>query len=276
MLKISEMADLANTTRRTLIFYDQQDVFKPAHRTKAGYRYYDYQQLYDLLLILGLRKLDISLSEIKVIQRKSNQSSREQLFSAQTRIDAKINKLLQIQKVINQKIEQQTVTDPPVLYQPAIKRRVQTTFWCSKESATCTEEEVAQLFSEFYKQLNSLSVIDTGKSGFLTNLPVNNPNGYPNASFRVIKETVSHQQKLFIPMIKRDAGNYVCILVKNDLLGITRGLKILKSFCETNHLETQTYLWQINSDNNLIKTGASEYGWLEYALLNPQEGHHGD
>ncbi|ORM96130.1 MAG: hypothetical protein ACFWTW_03205 [Lentilactobacillus parabuchneri] len=29
MLKISDMANLANTTRRTLIFYDEEGIFKP-------------------------------------------------------------------------------------------------------------------------------------------------------------------------------------------------------------------------------------------------------
>lgn len=42
MLKISEMAKLANTTRRTLIFYDEQGVFQPVKKSASGYRYYDY------------------------------------------------------------------------------------------------------------------------------------------------------------------------------------------------------------------------------------------
>ena len=41
MLKISEMAKLANTTRRTLIFYDEEGVFQPKSRNNAGYRYYN-------------------------------------------------------------------------------------------------------------------------------------------------------------------------------------------------------------------------------------------
>lgn len=45
LLSISEfakIAKIAQTTRRTLIFYDQKDIFKPAKIAENGYRYYSY------------------------------------------------------------------------------------------------------------------------------------------------------------------------------------------------------------------------------------------
>ncbi|RWR38095.1 MerR family transcriptional regulator, partial [Pediococcus acidilactici] len=75
MLKISEMAKLADTTRRTLIFYDEKDVFKPARKTSTGYRYYTYDQLYDLMFIRGLRSLDIPLDKIKKIKNTNEATS---------------------------------------------------------------------------------------------------------------------------------------------------------------------------------------------------------
>lgn len=103
MLKISEMAKLANTTRRTLIFYDQENIFKPIDRSPAGYRYYDYSQLYDLMFILGLRGLDIPLDEIRKIGTKSQDVPNEQLISTQNQIDNKINELVKIREIINKK-----------------------------------------------------------------------------------------------------------------------------------------------------------------------------
>lgn len=268
MLKISEMAKLANTTRRTLIFYDQEGIFKPAHKTQSGYRYYDYNQLYDLLFILGLRNLDISLEEIKKINNQPHDLPDSQLLSAQSKIDDKINELVRIQKVLNKKIEAQTNIPEESLYQPAIKIRTKTAFWCSRQSVSCTEEEVAQLFSEFYKQLDSLAVMDTTQSGFLTNLSVNNPNNYADASFRVIKAVSDTDSQILVPVVEKNAGKYACILVENNAVGIHHGLTELKKFCDNNNLTTSDYLWQINADSSLIETGASKYGWLEFAILN--------
>ncbi|ALS02070.1 transcriptional regulator [Enterococcus silesiacus] len=268
MLKISEMAKLANTTRRTLIFYDQENIFKPSKKTEAGYRYYDYNQLYDLMFILGLRSLDIPIAEIKAIKIHSKGVPAPQLLNAQNKIDKKIDELIKIQNVINKKIEDQSVIEDTPLYQPKIEQRIKTIFWCSRQSVSCTEEEVAQLFSEFYKQLDSLAVMDTAKSGFLTTLSVNNPNGYAEASFRIIKEKIDSDHKVFIPIMEKNAGSYACILVENNEAGIHQGLTKLKSFCQKNKLKTADYLWQLNSGATLIETGASKYGWLEFAIFN--------
>lgn len=268
MLKISDMANLANTTRRTLIFYDEEGIFKPDKRTEAGYRYYNYDQLYDLMFILGLRSLDIPLEEIKKIETQSANVPEFQLIDAEAKIDKKINELAKIKKVLCKKIEDQSTTDESALYQPEIKQRPEIGFWCSRQSISCTKEEVAQLFSEFYKQLGSLAVMDTTKSGFLTKLSVENPDGYADASFRIIKQTIDDQQDVLIPIIKKSGGDYVTVLVENNLAGISKGLSRLKAFCHNHHLKTNNHLWQINTGDTLIETGSSKYGWLEFAVLN--------
>ncbi|MEW4354787.1 MerR family transcriptional regulator [Streptococcus pneumoniae] len=67
MLKISEFARLARTTRRTLIFYDEKGLFRPAKTAENGYRFYEPDQLYQFELISGLRQLGLSLDEIQEI-----------------------------------------------------------------------------------------------------------------------------------------------------------------------------------------------------------------
>lgn len=90
MLTISELAKLAGTTRRTLIFYDQKELFKPVKINTNGYRYYDYNQLYNLTFILSLRRLGLSVDDIKLLQTNTNQPT----------IDVQLNKLLK--KIQNQ------------------------------------------------------------------------------------------------------------------------------------------------------------------------------
>ena len=269
MLKISEMAKLANTTRRTLIFYDQENIFKPYYKNDAGYRYYLYDQLYDLMFILGLRNLQIPLNDIKQIESGSKNISRKQLANTQNKIDKKLDELEKIKNVLEKKIIDYSILENITLYDPKIETRVKTIFLCSNQTVSCTEDEVAQLFSEFYKQLGSLAAIDTNRSGFLTKLSVNNPNGYSDAAFRIIKEPLEDKQKRFIPIVEKTGGNYASILVENNLVGITHGLSMLENFCKEKDVKTADYLWQINHGNMLLSTGSSEFGWLEFFI--PEE-----
>lgn len=266
MLKISEMAKLAGTTRRTLIFYDEQAIFQPIQKTSAGYRYYDYDQLYDLKLILGLRNIGLPLDKIKAINRDSGPTLTSELVKTQAKIDDQIKTLQRIQNFVTQKIDNSQATTDATLYQPTVAYRHKTNFWCSRKTVSCTEEEIAELFAEFYNQLDSLTVLDTNTSGFLTDLELKHPEAYVDASFRIIKTPIAQSQQVFMPMLERAAGDYACILVENNTTGITRGLELLNNFCQKKDLTTQNHLWQLN-EGELIQSGASKYGWLEFKVM---------
>lgn len=267
MLKISEMAKLANTTRRTLIFYDEQAIFKPAKKSSSGYRYYNYNQLYDLMMILGLRNIGLSIDQIKTIQATEGEQAVPQLQEAETKISNQIEELQKIEKVLKRRIRRQTKATPAALYVPYIEPLGPATFWCSRKAADCTEQEVAQLFAEFYQELGPLTLMDTRTSGFLTDLPVSNPAGYSDAAFRILKVADPQVRSADVPLIQKPAGRYVRVWVENTGAGIDHGLKALKDYCQVHQLQTAERLWQINEDDALVENGASKNGWLEYALI---------
>lgn len=265
MLKISDMAKLANTTRRTLIFYDEQGVFTPAHKSASGYRYYDYKQLYDLMTILGLRNIGLSLEQIKAIQ-SGGQPALPVLRQAQGKISDQIKKLQRIEAVLDQRLHQQNETSVPQLYVPEVTLIEAATFWCSRKAVDCTEQEVAQLFAEFYQELDAMTLLDTATSGFLTDLPVSDPAGYKDAGFRILKATDQADSADYLPLLQKPAGRYVRVWIANTAAGIDRGLNALKAYCEAQHLQVQDRLWQLNSGDTLVENGATQYGWLEYAV----------
>ncbi len=65
MFSIGEFSKLAKTTIKTLRFYDEIDLFKPSHTEDNGYRYYSIDDLNKLTMILELREIGLSISEIK-------------------------------------------------------------------------------------------------------------------------------------------------------------------------------------------------------------------
>ncbi|ADO83386.1 MerR family transcriptional regulator [Ilyobacter polytropus] len=97
--KISEIAKIFNISRRTLIYYDEIDLFKPYYIDEEnGYRYYSEHQTYVLRFIIALKNSGFSLNEIKKYTNfKSIEESQEFLES---KIEAMKEKIKNLEKSI--------------------------------------------------------------------------------------------------------------------------------------------------------------------------------
>lgn len=69
LFTIGQFADLHGINKKTLIWYDEIGLLKPACIQENGYRYYSYQQSATLETILMLHSLDIST--ISLVQKQS-------------------------------------------------------------------------------------------------------------------------------------------------------------------------------------------------------------
>lgn len=66
MLKIGDFSKETGLSVKTLRYYDEIDLFKPSITEPfTGYRYYTENQLIDIEIIKELKKLDLSLDQIK-------------------------------------------------------------------------------------------------------------------------------------------------------------------------------------------------------------------
>lgn len=68
MYKISDFSRITNLTIKALRYYDEENILTPSYRDEANsYRYYDENDFKKAQLIVMLRGLDFSISEIKDI-----------------------------------------------------------------------------------------------------------------------------------------------------------------------------------------------------------------
>ena len=75
LLTIGQFAAMHGINKKTLIWYDEIGLFKPAViNPENGYRYYNYHQSPILETILLLRELDVSIHEIQNFMK--NRSAR--------------------------------------------------------------------------------------------------------------------------------------------------------------------------------------------------------
>lgn len=75
LITVGEFAKLASTTKRTVQFYDQKGILKPAKVNAKGYRYYQEKQILDYQKILLLRTHGISLGEMTKFVKTRKQLS---------------------------------------------------------------------------------------------------------------------------------------------------------------------------------------------------------
>jgi len=72
MFKISEFSKLSQVPAKTLRFYDQLELLKPAYTDQqSGYRYYKSEQLLQLHRILAFKDLGFTLEQIKQLLKEN-------------------------------------------------------------------------------------------------------------------------------------------------------------------------------------------------------------
>lgn len=77
LLRIGDLASATGTTLRTLHYYEELGLIRPATRTAGGFRLYEPSQLERLQLIQQLRALGMELAHIKELF-KAQEAGKEQ------------------------------------------------------------------------------------------------------------------------------------------------------------------------------------------------------
>lgn len=101
MKTVKEVADLTGVSIRTLRYYDEIDLLKPAKVTEAGYRLYDENSLKKLRRIMFFRELEVPLSEIKAFMKESQCDDRKILETQKMMLEMKRNYLNGIIELIS-------------------------------------------------------------------------------------------------------------------------------------------------------------------------------
>lgn len=87
-LTIGQFAAMHGINKKTLMWYDEIGLFKPAYiNPENGYRYYNYRQSSVLETILLLRELDVSIDEIQAFMKQRS------ALSLKCLLDEKISEL---------------------------------------------------------------------------------------------------------------------------------------------------------------------------------------
>jgi DNA-binding transcriptional MerR regulator len=124
--RIGEFAELAGVSAKTLRFYDEINLLRPASiDSRTRYRLYHSQQLKELAAIVALKELGVSLGEIRDLSRKgqSVKQRRQALLDLRAKIVASIHtaeqSLARIETALHELDQHQTPIDVIVKRQPS-------------------------------------------------------------------------------------------------------------------------------------------------------------
>lgn len=107
LFTIGQFAALHGINKKTLMWYDEIGLFRPATVKDNGYRYYTYHQSSTLETILMLRELGMSLQEIGDFLQHRSASGLERLLDEKiTELDRNLERMLKIRNLMVQQKEE--------------------------------------------------------------------------------------------------------------------------------------------------------------------------
>lgn len=100
MLSIGEFSKICKVTTRTLRHYDDINLIKPKLvNEENGYRYYEVDQIRDMLLVSRLKGYNFSLEEIKkVLEMNNREFTLEKIMEKEKKIEKMINDFFEVEK----------------------------------------------------------------------------------------------------------------------------------------------------------------------------------
>jgi DNA-binding transcriptional MerR regulator len=101
---VKQLSDLAGISVRTLHYYDEIGLLKPASKGENGYRYYGDKEILSLQQILFYRELDLSLTEIKTILERPDFDVMEALQAHKAGLGERVERLKRLIATVDQTI----------------------------------------------------------------------------------------------------------------------------------------------------------------------------
>jgi DNA-binding transcriptional MerR regulator len=105
---VSQLAQIAGVSVRTLHYYDEIGLLQPSDRSPAGYRLYRHPELMRLQQILLYRELDLPLVDIRAMLEAPDFDAIETLHSHRASLMARRERLEEVIETVDRTIHQLT------------------------------------------------------------------------------------------------------------------------------------------------------------------------
>ncbi|MCC6237936.1 MAG: MerR family transcriptional regulator [Dehalococcoidia bacterium] len=155
--RVGELARVAGVSVRTLRHYDAIGLLRPAQRSASGYREYTSEDVHRLYRVLALRRLGLSLDEI----REAVESGSEELLALVERQLARVDDEIRVAEALRARLErladalQQHEPAPFTVLLDVLEVMAMTNTYYTPEQLADLEQRAAELGPEGMRQAES-------------------------------------------------------------------------------------------------------------------------
>ncbi len=168
LLKISEFSEIAEMSRKGLIFYDNIGVFSPEYTAPNGYRYYSHEQIYLISVVNMLKELDTPLQQIKAYMQDDTSESAVDLLEKQgSKLQQKIEHLLGIQDMLQIKLKRLKIGMEMELSKIRIVEQEELPLFISEPFQASKDRVSDEIWIDFYRKCKAHGVIFGYPEGFM-------------------------------------------------------------------------------------------------------------
>lgn len=249
LFTIGKFAALHNINKKTLMWYDEINLFKPAYVKENGYRYYTYQQSATLETILMLRELNVSTNEIKeFMNHKSETALRQLLTDKIEEIDQNIKHMKNIQEaMIKQRNDLDELLDIDLSSISIVEKDEQPLLLLKTPQDISVETEVELLLKESQKhQNNRLYNMKYGSILSVKNIYKHHFDAYEALSLSVHSSYQSNHT--------RPKGKYIRAYVKGNWNQLPKKYIEILEYASTHHLQLYGYAYETGINENTINS----------------------
>ena len=251
LFTIGQFAAIHAINKKTLMWYDEVGLFKPAVIKENGYRYYSYYQSNMLETILMLRELNMSIKEIQIFMNHRSADSLEKLLREKImELDQKILNLQSVRKLLsthrnemsslmNMDISQISIIEKEQCYLAQVPTTIDTPF----------EKEIEMVIAEARKhQLHRLHDSTYGSMISVESLYSGNFDNY-TALFIEIPMPIQTKGLHVQPK-----GKYLKAFHKGSWEGLCDKYKVLLDYAKKNNLTLLGYAYEKGINEIVVDT----------------------
>lgn len=248
----AQFAKLHNINKRTLHYYDNIGLFSPSIKGENNYRYYDLNQMMELDYILMLKRLGMSIEEIKnYLKTPTPNHFLEMTDKKIPQIEKEIKELEVIRDHLKYKQD--------ILNQCSnIKNTTIQICDCEEEYLVITETELANgTLEEIYnclKKIPNTEQVKLGYGSFISwNKLLNDDYSYDGIYVQLNKRDDNYPN-LYI----KEKGKYLCAYYKGLWDNLPSFYKEVVEFANANNLTLTGYAYETGL-NDFVVTSIDEY-----------------
>lgn len=256
-IKIGDFAKLCGTNKRTLIHYEEIGLFTPAYIDERGYRFYSETQCDVFSIIVALKDIGMSLTQIKSYLDHRNPDALQRLLKNQHQIiQDEIARLERIDLVIQTKLSLVEKSKEIMLHTVAKE-------YCTEEflilSPLIDSNEHTQIIHTLYEHLafcnaHHLNIGHPyGAMISLENLYKNHFDTYAHFFTKVTSKPES------TPYFIKKSGYYLTTYLKGDYYNSEPAYHLLLEYAESHHLSLTGYSFKEAIIDEIAEQSVDEY-----------------